>query len=229
MQLLSFNGQPVKSLKHLVRLADANQEEFLRFDLFRDRLVVLEAARVAEATKQICEDNSIPSPRSADLVPDVDAAAAAHNAHEGSPPLAPTVGEVIEIEAESDSVRQHPAGVNGGQPRQPSVGGAAVPARRNAAQPGNGAGGTRIAARVGQRGAERKRSSTRRGARLRSSLRAVVGTVGASASERLAGLRLGGGASSCRGRAAATRGNREPDVEGESGDRRRRRTKKGKM
>ncbi|CAM9335614.1 unnamed protein product, partial [Hapterophycus canaliculatus] len=130
MQLLSFNGQRVKSLKHLVRLADANQEEFLRFDLFRDRLVVLEAARVAEATKQICEDNSIPSARSADLVPDIDAVAA--EAHEGSrpPPLVPTVGEVVEIEAEGDSVQQHPIGVNGGKPRQPSIAGTAVPARR---------------------------------------------------------------------------------------------------
>lgn len=68
MQLLEFNGERVKSLKHLVRLADANTDPFLRFDLFRNRVVVLDAAAVPTATAQICEDNSIPSPRSADLV-----------------------------------------------------------------------------------------------------------------------------------------------------------------
>lgn len=68
MQLLEFNGERVKSLQHLVRLADANTDPFLRFDLFRNRVVVLDAAAVPTATAQICEDNSIPSPRSADLV-----------------------------------------------------------------------------------------------------------------------------------------------------------------
>lgn len=68
LQLLKFNGEAVKSLGHLVRLADANKEPFMRFDLFPDKLIVLDASRVAVANDEICKENSIPSPRSAGLM-----------------------------------------------------------------------------------------------------------------------------------------------------------------
>lgn len=85
MQLLEFNGERVKSLEHLVRLADANTEPFLRFDLFRNRVVVLDAAAVPTATAQICEDNSIPSPRSADLMEKVPQTKVPINGDAGDP------------------------------------------------------------------------------------------------------------------------------------------------
>ena len=69
LRLLSFNGERVKSLAHLVDLADGNTEPFLRFDFFQDKVVVLDAAGIPAATSQICRENSIPTPRSADLLP----------------------------------------------------------------------------------------------------------------------------------------------------------------
>lgn len=68
MQLLAFNGQRVTSIEQLIRMADQNTEPFLRFDLFPNRIIVLEAAAVPQATTEICDDNSIPAPRSADLL-----------------------------------------------------------------------------------------------------------------------------------------------------------------
>ena len=196
MQLLAFNGERVKSLRHLVRLADESREEFLRFDLFRDRLVVLEAAGVAEATTQICEDNSIPSPRSADLV---DAAAvAAGDAHEQPPPLAGVkLGRPGEAEAEAqdeaEQQQQQPAtGVNGGKPRQPSIAGAAVPARgkrepppqQQQQQSGRGA----VAAAGEGRRAEPSR------ARWRSAAATALRRIGASAPITKGSLRIEEGA-----------------------------------
>lgn len=184
MQLLAFNGERVKSLKHLARLADESREEFLRFDLFRDRLVVLEAAGVAEATTQICEDNSIPSPRSADLVDT--AAIAAATAGEARAPLPPLAGVRLgrpgeakaEAEAEPEGgdlgqqQQQPTTGVNGGTPRQPSAAGAAVPARGKREpqqqQSGRGAAG------------EGRRAEPRR-ARWRSAAATALRRVGASA------------------------------------------------
>lgn len=68
LQLLAFNGQAVRSLSHLVHLADGNTEPFLRFEFFPDKTVVLDAERVAAVNNQICADNSIPSARSLEFV-----------------------------------------------------------------------------------------------------------------------------------------------------------------
>lgn len=68
LQLLAFNGERIRSLEHLVRLADNSKEPFLRFEFYPERVVVLEAAGIPAATTQICRENSIPSPRSADLL-----------------------------------------------------------------------------------------------------------------------------------------------------------------
>lgn len=224
MQLLAFNGERVKSLRHLVRLADESTEEFLRFDLFRERLVVLEAAGVAEATAQICEDNSIPSPRSADLV---DAVAATGDAREPPPPLAgvqlgrPGEAEAAaEVEAEEGDLghlhpqQQQPAtGVNGGKPRQPSIAGAAVPAR-----------GKREPQQQSRRGAAVEgRRSEPRGTRWRSAAVTALRRVGASAPAK-GSLRIEEGARVCRRwlRGARPGGNRG-GVEGGERDRRMRR------
>lgn len=183
MQLTAFNGERVKSLKHLVRLAADNKEEFLRFELFRDQIVVLEAASVDEATTQICEDNSIPSPRSADLL---DADAAGGDAHEPPSPLAGVqLGRPGDTEAEAEEAKggvlgqqqqqqQPTAGINGGTPRQPSIAGSAVPARGKREpqqQSGRGAAGEGRG-----RGAEPRRT------RLRSAAVTALRRVGASLS-----------------------------------------------
>lgn len=194
MQLLSFNGERVKSLRHLVHLADANREEYLRFDLFRDRVVVLEAAGVPEATLQICRDNSIPSPRSADLV--VADAAEADAADDSAllPPPPPLAGvEMGEAETEGSGAgsleeperQQHPtAGLNGGKQRQPQIsGGAAVPARRRRGLPRQQKTGTRGGgggAGAGAGGAEPRRRG--RGSRSWTAAAAAVGRVGAASS-----------------------------------------------
>lgn len=68
LQLLKFNGERVKSMEQFIRLVDDNKEPFMRFDLHLNKVMVLEAANVASATTQICEDNSVPAPRSADLL-----------------------------------------------------------------------------------------------------------------------------------------------------------------
>lgn len=216
MQLLSFNGERVKSLKHLVRLADESRKEFLRFDLFRDSLVVLEAAAVPEATTQICKDNSIPYPRSADLMVDVDADAEAakvkvaatvsDGAVAGTDGKAEAEGDLggqqEQEEGEEQQQQQPAAGVNGGKPRQPSIApGAAVPARRKLVHKkqrqqqrqrrGVGAvAGAAAAARV----AEPKRLLGRRGGRLKSAAAAAIRRVGARAASARNGLRIEGGA-----------------------------------
>lgn len=236
MQLLAFNGERVKSLRHLVHLADRSNGQFLRFHLFRDRLVVLEAAGVAEATIQICEDNSIPSPRSADLV-DAVAPIVAGDAHEPHPPLAGVrLGRLREAEAEAQAEseeidlgqqqqpqqqQQPTTGVTGGQPRQPSIAGAAVPARRK-----------REPEQQSERGAaeEGRRAEPRR-ARWRSAAATALWRVGASAPMTKGSLRTeegGGGLSSLAARREAGRQPRwrrrwragSPDEKGATGRRR---------
>ena len=237
MQLLAFNGERVKSLKHLVRLADESTEEFLRFDLFRDRLVVLEAAGVAEATTQICEDNSIPSPRSADLV---DATAAVVDDVQEPPPALAGVqlerpGETeAAAEAESEGgdlgqgqqpqQQQQPTTgvVNGGTPRQPPAiaGGAAVPARgkREPQQQQQQSGRGSAAAAAGER-----RAAEPRRAKWRSAAVTALRRIGAGAPTK-GGLRIEEGARLCRGwMRGARRGSNRDGVGGVERDRRARR------
>eukprot|EP00903_Cladosiphon_okamuranus_P015248 g14092.t1 len=241
MQLLAFNGERVKSLRHLVRLADESKEEFLRFDLFRDRLVVLQAAGVAEATTQICEDNSIPSPRSADLVDTVaaTAAVAAGIAHEPPPPPPPPPLAGVKLgmpgEAEADAQddaeerdlgqqqqqqqQQPTTGVNGGQPHQPSIARAAVPAR-----------GKREPQQQSGRGAAGEgRPAEPRRARWKSAAATALGRVGTSAPMRTGGLRIEEGARSCRRwLPGAKRGGDRGGVEAGKRDRRQRRGATGR-
>ncbi|CAM9648988.1 unnamed protein product [Ectocarpus fasciculatus] len=220
MQLLSFNGERVKSLRHLVRLADANRQEFLRFELFRDRLVVLEAAGVPEATTQICKDNSIPSPRSSDLVFDAaDSRMPAPAVAEDEmmvPPASESEEQQEEEEVEDPAQRQpRSAGVNGGKPpRQPSIPGTVVPVRRKPSGRARGGGGTVT------RGAESRRGSgKKRGARLRSAVAAAVRRAGASA-VAMGGLRTEGRAFLSHWRTGAKRRNRGGGIE--SGERKQR-------
>ncbi|CAN0108707.1 unnamed protein product [Ectocarpus sp. 12 AP-2014] len=216
MQLLSFNGESVKSLRHLVRLADANRQEFLRFELFRDRLIVLEAAGVPDATTQICKDNSIPSPRSSDLVFDpADSRTTAPAVAEDDMMVPPASEEEEEEEVEDPAQRQpRSVGVNGGKPpRQPSIPGTVVPVRR---KPGGRAGEGGTAAR---RAEPRRDSGKKRGARLRSAVAAAFRRAGASA-VAVGGWRIEGRELLPRWRTGAKRRSRGGG--GESGERKRR-------
>ncbi|CAD6337117.1 unnamed protein product [Miscanthus lutarioriparius] len=67
IQVLAFNGTPVKNLKHLVTMVEECDEAFLKFDLDYDQLVVLETKTAKAATQDILTTHCIPSAVSEDL------------------------------------------------------------------------------------------------------------------------------------------------------------------
>ncbi|CAL5037730.1 unnamed protein product [Urochloa decumbens] len=67
IQVLSFNGTPVKNLKHLAAMVEECDEPFLKFDLDYDQLVVLETKTAKAATQDILTTHCIPSAMSEDL------------------------------------------------------------------------------------------------------------------------------------------------------------------
>ncbi|CAN6164474.1 unnamed protein product [Urochloa humidicola] len=67
IQVLSFNGTPVKNLKHLATMVEECSEPFLKFDLDYDQLVVLETKTAKAATQDILTTHCIPSAMSEDL------------------------------------------------------------------------------------------------------------------------------------------------------------------
>jgi len=64
IQVKAFNGHKIKNLKHLIELVDANKEEFLRYDLADESLIVLEAKEAKKAHQEILREYKIPSDRS---------------------------------------------------------------------------------------------------------------------------------------------------------------------
>ncbi|KAJ1696131.1 hypothetical protein LUZ63_004643 [Rhynchospora breviuscula] len=66
-QVISFNGKPVKNLKSLVQMAEECNEEFLKFDLEYQQIVVLETKSAKAATHDILTTHCIPSAMSDDL------------------------------------------------------------------------------------------------------------------------------------------------------------------
>jgi hypothetical protein len=66
-QVLAFNGQPVKNLKNLVNMVENCKDEFLKFDLEYDQIVVLETKTAKAATQDILTTHCIPSAMSDDL------------------------------------------------------------------------------------------------------------------------------------------------------------------
>nr|CAB3467601.1 unnamed protein product [Digitaria exilis] len=67
IQVLAFNGTPVKNLKHLATMVEECDEAFLKFDLDYDQLVVLETKTAKAATQDILTTHCIPSAMSEDL------------------------------------------------------------------------------------------------------------------------------------------------------------------
>lgn len=67
IQVLAFNGTPVKNLKHLATMVEECNEAFLKFDLDFDQVVVLETKTAKAATQDILTTHCIPSAASEEL------------------------------------------------------------------------------------------------------------------------------------------------------------------
>ncbi|KAM7511445.1 hypothetical protein LguiB_010320 [Lonicera macranthoides] len=66
-QVLAFNSKPVKNLKSLVSLVENCKDEFMKFDLDYEQIVVLQTKNAKAATLDILTTHCIPSAMSADL------------------------------------------------------------------------------------------------------------------------------------------------------------------
>ncbi|KAK9198002.1 hypothetical protein WN944_013185 [Citrus x changshan-huyou] len=66
-QVLAFNGNPVKNLKSLANMVENCDDEFLKFDLEYDQVVVLRTKTSKAATLDILATHCIPSAMSDDL------------------------------------------------------------------------------------------------------------------------------------------------------------------
>ncbi|KAJ8749892.1 hypothetical protein K2173_013807 [Erythroxylum novogranatense] len=66
-QVLSFNGKPVKNLKNLAEMVEICEDEFLKFDLEYQQIVVLQNKTAKAATLDILATHCIPSAMSDDL------------------------------------------------------------------------------------------------------------------------------------------------------------------
>lgn len=66
-QVLAFNGKPIKNLKSLANMVEACKEEYMKFDLDYDQIVVLQTKNAKAATSDILAMHCIPSAMSDDL------------------------------------------------------------------------------------------------------------------------------------------------------------------
>ncbi|EMS45662.1 Protease Do-like 9 [Triticum urartu] len=66
-QVRAFNGKPVNNLKQLATMVEDCNEEFLKFDMDYDQVVVLETKTARAATQDILTTHCIPSAMSDDL------------------------------------------------------------------------------------------------------------------------------------------------------------------
>ncbi|KAK4341080.1 hypothetical protein RND71_039581 [Anisodus tanguticus] len=66
-QVIAFNGNPVKNLKSLANMVEACKEEYLKFDLDYNQIVVLQTKNAKAATSDILAMHCIPSAMSDDL------------------------------------------------------------------------------------------------------------------------------------------------------------------
>lgn len=68
-QVLAFNGKPVKNLKSLANMVESCTDEFLKFELEYEQIVVLRTKTAKAATVDILTTHCIPSAMSDDLKP----------------------------------------------------------------------------------------------------------------------------------------------------------------
>ncbi|CAN4093523.1 unnamed protein product [Withania somnifera] len=66
-QVIAFNGKPVRNLKSLANMVEACREEYMKFDLDYDQIVVLQTKNAKAATSDILAMHCIPSAMSDDL------------------------------------------------------------------------------------------------------------------------------------------------------------------
>ncbi|KAK0589456.1 hypothetical protein LWI29_014572 [Acer saccharum] len=66
-QVLAFNGNPVRNLKNLAEMVESCEDEFLKFDLEYQQVVVLQTKTAKAATFDILATHCIPSAMSGDL------------------------------------------------------------------------------------------------------------------------------------------------------------------
>ncbi|KAM6549897.1 hypothetical protein CsatB_021573 [Cannabis sativa] len=66
-QILKFNGKPVRNLKTLANMVESCKDEYLKFELEYDQIVVLQTKTAREATLDILATHCIPSAMSDDL------------------------------------------------------------------------------------------------------------------------------------------------------------------
>ncbi|KAI3726044.1 hypothetical protein L1987_65841 [Smallanthus sonchifolius] len=66
-QVIAFNNKPVKNLKSLADMVESCNEEFLKFDLEYEQIVVLRTKTAKKATRDILLTHCIPSAMSDDL------------------------------------------------------------------------------------------------------------------------------------------------------------------
>ncbi|KAK4282447.1 hypothetical protein QN277_013825 [Acacia crassicarpa] len=66
-QVLAFNGKPVKNLKSLVFMVESCNDEYMKFDLERQQIVVLKTSTAKSATTDILTTHGVPSAMSDDL------------------------------------------------------------------------------------------------------------------------------------------------------------------
>ncbi|KAJ8423032.1 hypothetical protein Cgig2_021924 [Carnegiea gigantea] len=67
-QVLAFNNKPVKNLKSLVHMVESCQDDYLKFDLEYQQIVVLKTKTAKAATADILATHCIPSAMSDDLM-----------------------------------------------------------------------------------------------------------------------------------------------------------------
>ncbi|WVZ09721.1 hypothetical protein V8G54_014251 [Vigna mungo] len=67
IQVLGFNGKPVKNLKSLATMVESCNDEYLKFDLDYDQIVVLRTKTAKATTLDILATHCIPSAMSDDL------------------------------------------------------------------------------------------------------------------------------------------------------------------
>ncbi|KAL4438245.1 hypothetical protein ABPG77_010606 [Micractinium sp. CCAP 211/92] len=69
VQLLRFQGQPVVSLAQLAAaVVAAEREEFMRFEMDQDEVIILDSSVVLNGTAEVLQAHAIPSPMSRDLL-----------------------------------------------------------------------------------------------------------------------------------------------------------------
>eukprot|EP00742_Colponemidia_sp_Colp-10_P011005 GILJ01012166.1.p1 GENE.GILJ01012166.1~~GILJ01012166.1.p1 ORF type:complete len:580 (-),score=90.18 GILJ01012166.1:114-1853(-) len=68
IQLESINGVPVRNMKHLKELLQNNREPFVRFDLYKDKVIVLRVADVESTKDELTKEHSIHTLISPDLL-----------------------------------------------------------------------------------------------------------------------------------------------------------------